>query len=155
MKATRWIPVVILALCSPVCAQDKPVKGGPAGGGTTIQTDREVTLSVKGGAIDVKPRDALVKLGDSLDLRVVELPGGAELEIDFLSAYNRVGPFPWQKGNNTTNPKRGRYVLGGANTTHTTTKSDAAGYFKYQVIVRMPNGDELSIDPGVIIKEGG
>lgn len=144
-----------MALAAPVCAQDKapakPAPGEPEG--RRIRSDRDVTLSVKGGVIEVRPHDALVALGDTLEWKAGELPAGAELEIDFVSAYNKVGPFAW-KAPSAHSPRRGRYVLG-PNQKHSTLKAEAVGYWKYQVIVRLPDGNELSIDPGVIIKEGG
>jgi hypothetical protein len=147
----RWVLVVIMALSAPVCAQDG---GSPKpAADKAIRSDKAVTLSVKAGVIEVQPRDALVALGDTLEWRAGELPAGAELEIDFVSAYNKVGPFAWRTPS-AHSPKRGRYLLG-PNQKHSTLKAEAVGYWKYQVIVRLPDGNELSIDPGVIIKEGG
>lgn len=144
-----------MALAAPVCAQDKdsakPAPGEPEG--STIRSNRGVTLTVRGGVIEVRPRDALVALGDTLEWKAGDLPPGSELEIDFVSAYNKVGPFAW-KTPSPHSPRRGRYLLG-PNQKHSTLKAEAVGYWKYQVIVRLPDGSELSIDPGVIIKEGG
>jgi hypothetical protein len=154
MTPTRWAAVALVALAAPVCAQQPaPAKESPApASGRSLRADRGVRLAVRGGAIQVKPMFALVALGDPLEWQVEDLPAGSELEIDFVSAENKVGPFPWRTS--AQNPKRGRYVLG-PHQKHTTQKAEAVGYWKYQVIVRLPDGNELSIDPGVIIKEGG
>jgi hypothetical protein len=141
---------VAAALAAPVCAQDSSGKEPAI---RKVATDREVKLAVRGDAIEVRPRDALVALGDTLEWQAGELPAGSELEIDFVSAYNKVGPFAW-KSPSPQSPRRGRYLLG-PNQKHNTGRAEAVGYWKYQVIVRLPDGTELSIDPGVIIKEGG
>jgi hypothetical protein len=155
LNPTRRALLVMLALAAPVCAQDVTArKETPASGGARrIKVDEEVRLFVKDGAIHVEPHDALVELGGTLDWKAGNLPAGSELEIDFMSAYNKVGPFAW-RAPSAHSPRRGRYVLG-PNQKHSTLKAEAVGYWKYQVIVRLPDGSELSIDPGVIIKEGG
>jgi hypothetical protein len=120
-------------------------------GRSTVETDRSVTITMEGRAIAVAPMYALVAKGDPLQWKIGALPKGAELEIDFVSNDGRVGPFPQKI--DRQNPRRGRYVLA-AGESHLTADAEVAGYWKYQVIVRSPDGTEVSIDPGVIIKEG-
>lgn len=157
-----WIPLVAVALAAPAPAQD--VKARPAGvhrlegqrsdraqGRSRVETDRTVSISADGRSIRVDPMYALVALKDPLEWKAGALPAGAELEIDFVSGDGVVGPFPLKAGKQ--NPRRGRYVLAPGQS-HVTAPADRVGYWKYQVILRLPDGTETSIDPGVIIKEG-
>ena len=158
MKATAWVPIMLLAMAAPVACQEKntPPKMAKA-----VDTDREVVITQSGTSIVVKPMTAVVALGSALKFTVGGLPAGATLEVDFVSApaeagkdqgKSYVGPFPRKDGDNQ-NPQRGRYSLG-AGASWVTQPADELGYWKYQVIVRFANGAEISIDPGVIIKEG-
>ena len=157
-----WIPLVAVALAAPAPAQD--VKARPvdvhklpsrppdrAPDRSRVATDRTVTISVDGRSIRVEPMYALVALKDPLEWKAGALPAGAELEIDFISGDGVVGPFPLKAGKQ--NPRRGRYVLSKGES-HVTAPAERVGYWKYQVILRLPDGTETSIDPGVIIKEG-
>jgi hypothetical protein len=148
-------------MAAPAPAQD--VKAKPAGvhklpgrppdraASRSVETDRTVTISADGRTIRVDPMYALVATKDPLEWRAGALPSGAELEIDFVSNDGLVGPFPLQAGKQ--NPRRGRYVLASGES-HVTAPAERPGYWKYQVILRLPDGSEVSIDPGVIIKEG-
>jgi hypothetical protein len=157
-----WIPLVAVALAAPATAQD--VKSDPVSvqkaprrphgrqqEKALVETDRTVTITVDSRGIAVVPMYALVAKGDPLQLKVGALPKGAELEIDFISNDGRVGPFPGRI--DRQNPRRGRYVLASGES-YLTAGAEVVGYWKYQVIVRSPDGTDISMDPGVIIKEG-
>lgn len=162
MYRTAWIPLVAVALTAPAMAQD--VKSDPVSvqkaprrphgreqGRSVVETNDSVTITVDSRGIVVDPMYALVAKGDPLRLKVGALPKGAELEIDFISNDGLVGPFPGRI--DRQNPRRGRYVLA-TGESYLTAGAEVVGYWKYQVIVRSPDGTEISIDPGVIIKEG-
>lgn len=156
MYRGAWIPLVAVALAAPAPAQDvKPagVQKHPVRppGKSRVETDRTIAVTTDGRSIRVEPMYALVAKGDPVEWRAGTLPKGAELEIDFVSNDGRVGPFPLENGKH--NPRRGRYVLASGES-HLTAPAEMVGYWKYQVIVRSPDGTEISIDPGVIIKEG-
>lgn len=162
MNATAWVPIMVLALAAPVACQEKATHK-PMPGKARVMTDTEVTLTYAdaGHTITAVPPTALVAIRDALKFTVSGLPEGAELEVDFVSApaeagkdkgKSYVGPFPPRAGD-VKNPERGRYSLGPGQS-YLTEPADEIGYWKYQVIVRLKGGEEYSIDPGVIIKEG-
>lgn len=163
MKATALAPIMILAMAAPAACQDRNSK--PPASKAAVETDREVAITVaeKEKTITVRPMTALVAKGNPLKFTVTGTTDG-EVEIDFVSAppdpadpsYGRgesyVGPFPPRAGD-PKNPRRGRYLLRNRESV-VTEPARVLGYWKYQVIVRLKGGEEISIDPGVIIKEG-
>jgi hypothetical protein len=156
VRATAWVPIMVLAMAAPVACQDK----NPPSKGTVVPTDREVVITLSGSTISVEPETALVAKGQPLKFTVGAMRGATTVEIDFVTGPAEggadegkpyVGPFP-KRENDAKNPQRGRYVLTPGQS-WTTEPAAVLGYWKYQVIVRGPDG-EYSLDPGVIIKEG-
>jgi hypothetical protein len=158
VRATAWVPIMVLAMAAPVACQEKNAAAPPPR--KAVATDREVVITVANGIISVEPETAVVALGNTLKFTVGPMPAGTSVEVDFVTAPAEggkdegkpyVGPFPKKEGDNQ-NPQRGRYTLSPGQS-WTTSPADALGYWKYQVIVRSASG-EISLDPGVIIKEG-
>jgi len=157
VRATVWVPIIVLAMAAPSACQEKSPPPRPK----SIATDSEVTIKQMGNSVVVTPVTAVVALGHPLKFTVDHLQTGSVVEVDFVTAPAEagkdagkpyVGPFPRKEGD-AVNPSRGRYVLNPGQS-WTTMPSDELGYWKYQVIIRFPNGTEISVDPGVIIKEG-
>jgi hypothetical protein len=157
VRATVWVPIIVLAMAAPSACQEK----SPPTKAKSIATDPEVIIGQSETSVVVSPVTAVVALGNPLKFTVRNLPAGATVEVDFVTAPAEagkdagkpyVGPFP-RKDGDTANPSRGRYVLSPGQS-WTTLPADELGYWKYQVIIRFANGTEISVDPGVIIKEG-
>lgn len=157
MRATVWVPIIVLAMAAPSACQEK----NPPRTKSVVATDSEVVIKQVGASVVATPVTAVVALGNPLKFTIDTLPAGARVEVDFVTAPAEagkdagkpyVGPFPRKEGD-TANPSRGRYVLNPGQS-WTTMPADELGYWKYQVIIRFADGTEISVDPGVIIKEG-
>lgn len=78
---------------------------------------------------------------------------GRSVEIDFHVYEAKKGPFPL--GEERNNPVRGRYI-GRSDDKIISKHADRRGYWKYEVVLRGPDDDDLaSLDPGVMIIDGG
>jgi len=156
VRATAWVPIMVLAMAVPVACQDK----NPPPKSLVVPTDREVVITLSGSTINVEPETAVVAKGQPLKFTISPMRSATSVEIDFVTGPAEagpddgkpyVGPFP-KRENDAKNPQRGRYLLAPGQS-WTTEPANELGYWKYQVIVRGPDG-EYSVDPGVIIKDG-
>jgi hypothetical protein len=131
----------------------------PGPDGAPIPQDKEVVVTVEGKSLTVRSQDALIHLGRPLAWSVRGLRDGQSVEIDFevyRSDYKGVarnvkGPF--ERTNRPGNPVRGRFMLDEKVSRIESGRSEVPGYFKYHVVLRDRNGDDLfALDPGVIVK---
>lgn len=134
-------------------AQDKKGIGGDR---SPIPQDEKVVITVtreKGRTGDyverlvAKPKFAIIRKGQPLRFAVEGLRPGQHVEVDFEVYDAKKGPFPPIR-----EALRGRYVLDERTTGVATEDSDAAGYFKYHVVLRQGTKDVFALDPGVVVK---
>jgi hypothetical protein len=102
--------------------------------------------------VNVDPDIAILKRDDTL-VWLVMGPEGYTSEVDFHAQDGKKGPFP-RTPVSARNPVRGRYYLkGGEN--FRTQNPDRKGYWKYDVKVWDPSGEQVGCkDPGVLIRNG-
>jgi hypothetical protein len=118
-----------------------------------VKTDPAVTITVSGRQLSVDIDPALVKKDFTLIWKVTGLEKGHKVEIDIVSDGNAVGPFP-RRAEEPRNPTRGRYVFTSSEQLETT-RAERVGTWKYQVILRGPNEEDLdSLDPVIVVKNG-
>jgi hypothetical protein len=139
----------------------RPPKGGPR----SVPVTEKVAVRLRDRQLEVTPQVALLVISKgaappSLKWEV-DIPRDHTLEINFVVDYE--GDTPQAKRNGqpkrgpfarAQNEVRGRYLTRGPGVL------DSGGvdvglesYWKYEVTVRTPTGQEIVQDPGVIIKE--
>lgn len=157
--ALVWVAGSLLLMCGGSGAAQSPDTKPSTGEVSPIPQDREVVITWDGKTLKARSQDALIHLGRPLRWTVQGLRDGQTVEIDFevyRSDYKDVhrnvkGPFTW--ANHPANPVRGRFVLDEKNTRVESGPSDVPGYFKYHVVLRDRNRNDLAaLDPGVIVK---
>ena len=120
-----------------------------------VDVDRTVTITIDNNRITAKPMVAVMRDGGVIDWDVSGLARGQTLEIDFkVGNLNRRGPFPKPEG-----WPIGRYSLTGDKPKASSGAYQAsAGYaaWKYELVLRDENGNDLAaIDPVIVGKGGG
>jgi hypothetical protein len=135
--------IVLLGLaCDGGVAQTKT----PPPSNEPLALDRQVVFHVDtaAGKVEVEPLVFLQRLGGGVDFVATGLADGYVLEIDFKTQEGTRGPFARAEGASI----RGRYSLSKTAPSLPSGRSDKAGAWKYEVVLRNPHGDDVfAVDP--------
>jgi hypothetical protein len=141
------VVIGLVLACHKVGAQKSPYD--------PVDVDRTVAITIDNNRITANPMVALMRDGGAIEWNVSGLGRGQTLEIDFKVGFNnRRGPFPKPEG-----WPIGRYSLTGDKPKVSSGAYQASsGYaaWKYELVLRDENGNDLSaIDPVIVGKGGG
>jgi hypothetical protein len=148
IRPWRWFqgfgPVVVLLGLA--CAGGGAQTRTPSPSDEALSLDRQVVfdIDITAGKVGVEPPVFLQRLGGGVDFVAKGLADGYTLEIDFKTQEGARGPFARAEGA----PARGRYTLNGKTSSLPSGRSEKAGVWKYEVVLRDAHGDDVyAVDP--------